>query len=223
MKRVAPGSTSRAAQRDPELELDVSDRKLTDEGFAAVASALVKSTQNVSETGVAFHLHELVLKNNELTVGSLKELIPLIKNKLPSYLRHLDLSNNLISVQTSEDVKTWEEFLQSFARCCVLQKLDLSGNTLGPKAFEVLARVFVREHPIDPSSPDPWESDDDSDSDTTLVASGSKTTVTMIRQMLKKMDVTTTTRTLYEEGKEVNKPLSLTVKGHVSRQGLSGE
>ena len=31
----------------------------------------------------------------------------------------------------------------------MLRKIDLSGNTLGPKAFEILAKVYSQEKPID--------------------------------------------------------------------------
>ena len=93
-------------------------------------------------------LEELCLKANRLTVTSLQRLAPIIK-LIAHNLRDLDLSDNMISINDPDDVIPWETFLKSLSSCCVLRRLDLSGNELGTKAFEVLARVYAREEPVD--------------------------------------------------------------------------
>ena len=37
----------------------------------------------------------------------------------------------------------------SFKNCCLLRRIDLSHNTLGPKAFEVMTRVYAKQEAID--------------------------------------------------------------------------
>lgn len=101
-------------------------------------------------------LEELCLKDNGLTVASLSGLtsvMDLVRNDL----KDLDLSDNAISVNDPDDVIPWEGFLQSLSKCCVLRRLDLSGNQLGTKAFEVLARVYAKEGPIDLVLPEELE------------------------------------------------------------------
>ena len=144
VKRLPPNSGSKAAFRDPTVELDVSGKKLTDAGFAKVAYALVESLGYDSDQGKVARLEELCLRDNHLHAKSLHALTPVIK--LSSYdLRDLDLSDNNITINTDEDVATWENFLLSFSRCCVLRKIDFRGSALGSRAFEVLLRVYAKE------------------------------------------------------------------------------
>ena len=89
-------------------------------------------------------LEELCLKGNELTALSLRPLAKVIALASKD-LRDLDISENLFRIISSEDAAAWEEFLEAFSECCVLRRIDFSGNALGPKAFEVLARVYGRE------------------------------------------------------------------------------
>lgn len=106
--------------------------------------ALIQSIQYDGEQGKVAFIEELCLQDNGITVKSLKMLAPVLQ-LLSFDLRDLDLSNNAIKVKSTEDVRMWEEFLASLASCCVLRRLDLSGNALGPKAFEILAKAFARE------------------------------------------------------------------------------
>ena len=90
------------------------------------------------------HLEELCLKGNELTALSLRPLAMVI-GLASRDLRDLDISENLFTITSNEDAAAWEEFLEAFSECYVLRHIDFSGNALGPKAFEILARVYSRE------------------------------------------------------------------------------
>ncbi|KAL9612251.1 MAG: hypothetical protein Q9167_003164 [Letrouitia subvulpina] len=148
IKRIPPASGSKAAFRDPSVELDVSGKALTHEGFMIVADALTRSIRHNGVRGRVVRLQELHLRDNKLHAGSLRALAGVIRLAAHD-LRDLDLSNNDISITTPEECQIWEDFLKSFARCCMLRSLDLSGNPLGPKAFEILTRVYSQEPPID--------------------------------------------------------------------------
>ena len=147
-KRVPPGTGSKAAFRDPVVELDVSGRVLTSEGFVEVAAALVKAIDYDSEHGKVIKLEELCLRDNKLDAKCLQALGKVIK-LAAGELRDLDLSDNLFSITTCEEVAAWEDFLNSFSACCVLRRIDLSGNAIGPRAFEILAKTYGREPLID--------------------------------------------------------------------------
>ena len=147
-KRIPPASGSKAAQRDPVVEIDVSSKSLTDEGFFELARALIESILYDGEHGRVVRLEELCLRDAGLTPASLKHLSRIIQLACND-LRDLDLSNNDICINTPEEIAAWEWFLRSFSRCCVLRRVDLSGNNLGPKAFEILTRVYSGEQIID--------------------------------------------------------------------------
>ena len=142
--------------RDPVVEIDLKSKQLTDAGFLEVTAGLAKSIQNVTLQDKVVLLEEICLKDNSLTVAALSHLTP-IMDLVCNDLRDLDLSDNAITVNDPDDVIPWEAFLQSLSRCCVLRRLDLSGNELGTKAFEVLARVYAREGPIDLVLPEELE------------------------------------------------------------------
>ncbi len=139
MKRVTPGPISKAALRDPYVELDVSGRQLTDEGFAEIAAALSTLKAQEREHGNVVRLAELCLTGNALTAGSLLALASVVRVAAVE-LRDLDLSDNDITVKNAEDAVAWEEFLRSFRTCSVLRRLNLGGNELGSRAYEILAR-----------------------------------------------------------------------------------
>lgn len=147
-KRIPPALCSKAALRDPVVEIDLRSKQLTDAGLIEVTTALAKSTQHTSPQGKVVLLEELCLKDNGLTVASLSGLTSCM-HLICDDLRDLDLSENSISVNDPDDVLPWEAFLQSLSQCSVLRRLDLSGNELGTKAFEVLARVYAQEGPLD--------------------------------------------------------------------------
>ncbi len=148
IKRIPPSIGSKAAFRDPVVELDVSGRGLTSGGFSEVATALVKSIEYEGDHGKVVMLEELCLRENKLDGRCLRALGKVIKLAAGD-LRDLDLSGNLFTITTSEEVAAWEDFLTSFSGCCVLRRVDLTGNALGSRAFEVLARVYGREAPLD--------------------------------------------------------------------------
>jgi len=130
------------------VELDVSGRSLSSEGFMEVATALVKSIGYEGDHGKVVRLEELCLKDNKLDASCLQALGKVVKFAAGD-LRDLDLSGNLFSITTYEEVAAWEEFLSSFSECCVLRRIDFTGNALGPRAFEILAKVYGREPPVD--------------------------------------------------------------------------
>lgn len=129
------------------IELDVSGKELTDEGFSEVASALVEAISYDGDQGRVARLEELCLRSNRLTIASLQALTPVIEVSC-SDLRDLDLSENQIAISSDADVAIWEDFLTSFRKCCVLRRIDLSGNALGDRAFEVMVRVYAKEEPL---------------------------------------------------------------------------
>ena len=129
------------------IELDVSGKDLTNEGFSEVASALVEAISYDGDQGRVARLEELCLRSNRLTIASLQALTPVIGVSC-SDLRDLDLSENQIAISSDADVAIWEDFLASFRNCCVLRRIDLSGNALGDRAFEVMVRVYAKEEPL---------------------------------------------------------------------------
>ena len=121
---------------------------MTDEGFAEVALALLESLKYNGDQGRIVRLEELCLTNNQLSAMSLQALSPIIQ-LASNDLRDLDLSQNNITIDTEAKVAIWEEFLTSFKDCCVLRKVDFSRNSLGPKAFEVMTRVYAKQEVVD--------------------------------------------------------------------------
>lgn len=156
LKRIPPGIGSKSAIRDPIVELDVSGRRLTSEGLLEFAPALLKSMEHSNVNGKTVRLEELCLRDCQIDSRSLLQLARIIS--LATYdLKDLDLSNNQIRVTTHEEVAAWGAFLNAFSNCCVLRRIDLSGNSLGTRAFEVLARVYANDNPVDLVLSDPVE------------------------------------------------------------------
>ncbi|KAL9001328.1 MAG: hypothetical protein Q9169_000219 [Polycauliona sp. 2 TL-2023] len=148
IKRIPPGTGSKSALRDPIVELDISGKDLGEDGFKEVAGALTTSLEYHGETGRVVQLEELCLKANKLSTACLPALARIIRLSVHE-LRDLDISDNAFTITTSHEAGAWEGFLESFAECCVLRRIDLSGNPLGPKVSEILARVYSREPAID--------------------------------------------------------------------------
>lgn len=152
-KRIPPNTGSKAALRDPVVELDVTGKDLGSEGFLEVAAALVTSTHYKGEHGKVVRLEELCLRDNGLDASCLRSLGKVVSLAADD-LRDLDLSNNLITISTDDEAAAWQTFLTSFSKCHVLRRIDLSGNALGPRAFELLARLYGNESPVDLDSVD---------------------------------------------------------------------
>ncbi|KAL6717496.1 hypothetical protein ACLMJK_005411 [Lecanora helva] len=148
LKRIPPRTGSKAALRDPVIDLDLSGKHLTDGGFLDIASALVEALAYGDDQGRYTRLEELSLKENDLSLVSLESLIPIVTLACHD-LRDLDLSGNLIQINSAREVAIWENFLTSLEQCCTLRRLDLSGNLLGHRGFEVLLRVYAKEKPVD--------------------------------------------------------------------------
>jgi Leucine-rich repeat (LRR) protein len=128
--------------------LDICGKDLTNIGFFQVAEALVKALTYDGEQGRCTRLEELCLQGNQLTAFSLQNLARVII-VCDQDLRDLDLSDNNITITTDEEARIWDDFLTSFQGCCVLRRLNISGNALGPRAFEIFTRVYASEGAVD--------------------------------------------------------------------------
>lgn len=130
------------------VELDISGKALTPEGFLELGPALVKSIEYECEQGKVVRLEELSLSDSKLDARCLPMLGRIVASASES-LRDLDLSRNDIKITTDTEAISWELFLSSFSNCCRLRRIDLSGNGLGYRAFEILARVYSRETAVE--------------------------------------------------------------------------
>ncbi|KAL9027264.1 MAG: hypothetical protein Q9196_004190 [Gyalolechia fulgens] len=155
-KRIPPGTGSKSALRDPIVELDVTGKFVGRDGFKELAAALIKSLEHDDGHGRVCQLEELCLKANILDTTCLPALARIVRLAAHD-LRDLDLSDNCFSITSNRDADVWEDFLESFAECYMLRRLDFSGNVLGPKAFEVIARVYSRARLTDHWSEDSFE------------------------------------------------------------------
>lgn len=108
----------------------------------------MKSIEYEDDNGRVARLEELCLRDSQIDTKSLPHLARIISSSAND-LRDLDLSENSITITTDDDASAWEDFLNSFSNCCVLRRVDLSGNKLGPRAFDVLTRIYGHEDPID--------------------------------------------------------------------------
>ena len=142
---MPPGSGSKAAARDPNVELDLTGKKLTDEGFAAFADDLIECLEYQGENHPygAVRLTDLSLKGNELTTASMVKLGCVVALSADS-LGRLDISDNNIQITTQDEREQWRSFLESFQNCYLLKKIDFGGNKLGTAGFDVLARVYAK-------------------------------------------------------------------------------
>lgn len=86
---------------------------------------------------------DFILQENELTAKSLPKLTEVVALSAGD-LRELDVSDNKIQIETSEDKAAWLAFLQAFAGCYMLKKLNLGGNKIGTAGMEILARVYTK-------------------------------------------------------------------------------
>ncbi|KAL4867750.1 hypothetical protein BDV12DRAFT_209592 [Aspergillus spectabilis] len=144
-KRQPPGIGSKAAARDPTLEIDLANKCLTDAGFAEFIDDLLNCIRYRDEqhpAGLA-KVTEFHLQGNNLTIHSLAKLGEVIALS-PGDLRELDISQNDIHVESDEEKKFWKAFLTSFKNCYVLSKLDISGNPIGNAGLEILARIYLK-------------------------------------------------------------------------------
>jgi Leucine-rich repeat (LRR) protein len=144
-KRTTPGSGLKAAARDPYLEIDVSGKSLADDGLAEFIDELIAcfNYRDDDHPEGVVKLSELSLKGNKLTVISFKKLAEVIRRSHGD-LKELDISDNEITVETSEQIAIWKEFLGSFRGCYVLKRIDFSGNKLGAKGFELLCQSYMQ-------------------------------------------------------------------------------
>ena len=136
--------------RDPYIEVHASGRALGDGGIQELVDGLCEALKS-HDSILTSRLEELCLSGNNLTPLSLACLSRVIETAAED-LKEVDLSSNRITVSTDDEAGAWETFLRSFRSCSVMRRLDLSGNDLGPRAFELLARVYTREEALDMTS-----------------------------------------------------------------------
>ncbi|CZT24298.1 uncharacterized protein RCC_10019 [Ramularia collo-cygni] len=127
------------------LDIQVPFKDLGDEGACAMATGL----EDALHQGLVL-LEDVNLSGNGITTVSLARLAPVIRLARHE-LKTLNLAGNNIKVETVEEAEQWETFLESFKHCFRLRRLDLSGNVgIGALAFEIMAKVYVNELPINP-------------------------------------------------------------------------
>lgn len=155
--------------KDTSIELYATDKNLTDDVIADISKNLIRALES-REGFPTVHLDELNLGGNAITVHGLIHLQQIIKLAADD-LKDLDLSSNRISISTDEDAAAWEMFLGSFRGCTTLRRLDLSGNPLGPRAFEILLRVYAHQPAVDVQEymVDLGEEDDSDDAASTTI------------------------------------------------------
>ncbi|KAI9810715.1 MAG: hypothetical protein M1826_003475 [Phylliscum demangeonii] len=172
LKRVRSESTASARgghsstwaniTKDPLLELHAVDKNLTDAGVLEISRALAQAldgsrsgttgTSGLADgsapappsTTATTRLEELCLSGNGLTARGLDALRGCIL-LASRHLKDVDLSRNAIRIVTDDEACMWEAFLKAFRRCRVLRRLDLGGNPLGPRAFEIWLRLYYEE------------------------------------------------------------------------------
>lgn len=122
----------------------MSNRRLTDAGFAEVIDTLLECLQTRDEEYPQSigNLVELHLKGNDLTTESLPKLGQAVMLS-SHYLRDLDLSDNNIQIASAAEKEAWRVFLGSFQHCYMLKRLNLSGNPLGTAGLEILAKIYL--------------------------------------------------------------------------------
>ncbi|KAJ5440676.1 hypothetical protein N7491_003082 [Penicillium cf. griseofulvum] len=145
-RRLPGGDSCDTASRNPTVKIDLSGRKLTDEGFDIFIDALLETLQKEKDDNHPegfVRVFELHLGGNCLTFKSLLKLGMAIRFSI-SDLSDLDLSQNCIEVSTAGQKAAWKYFLNSFEGCYMLKKLNFSGNALGTPGVEILARIYIR-------------------------------------------------------------------------------
>jgi hypothetical protein len=145
-------------------------KNLTDDGFVEVINSL-RDAVVLWDSVPAFRLEELDLTHNGLTTTSLRRLVPLIEDCCYD-IKHINLSNNSIRVETQQERDDWEAFLESFRQCRRMRRLDVSGNDLSKSlALEIFLRVYCRHRWVDPVNPEIY-------SDTSYMMKGGITEMT---------------------------------------------
>lgn len=151
---AASGASSAAETQDAvvhTLDIKVPAKLLGDEGAYEVADGLLNALRRGTHEAAVL-LEDLNLTGNALTTKSLARLAPIIELAKHD-LKTLNLSNNAIEVETTEEAEEWETFLRAFQDCLKLRRVDLCGNDkLGARALEVFSRVHMQEEPIEPIS-----------------------------------------------------------------------
>lgn len=128
------------------LDVKVPGKVLTDEGLVHLADGLEIALRTCGNLAFV----DLDISGNGLTTRSLARLAPVIQQAHLD-LQTLNIASNNISVGSAQEAREWQVFLEAFATCRSLRRLDLSNNTsLGHLAFEILARIHIKEREIDP-------------------------------------------------------------------------
>ncbi|OAL75346.1 hypothetical protein A7D00_0945 [Trichophyton violaceum] len=144
-KRIPPGINARDARPDPDVELDLAGKALTDDGLSVFIDDLVQcmSYRDKDYPKGTVRLTELCLSGNNLTVMSLMKLSEVIFIGITS-LTKVDISNNSIRVNNEYERRALSAFLNAFRYSCLVKKIDFSGNHLENAGFDVLSCMYFK-------------------------------------------------------------------------------
>ncbi|KAF3490529.1 leucine rich repeat protein [Arthroderma uncinatum] len=144
-RRIPPASGAKSAARDPTVELDLAGKDLTDDGLSVFIDDLIEcmSYRDSEYPQGVVRLTELCLKGNKLSVISMMRLSEIIFLGSTTLVK-VDISNNGVCIVSDFERQAWGAFLRSFQNCCVLKKVDFSGNRLGSAGFDVLERIYLK-------------------------------------------------------------------------------
>ena len=144
LKRIPPRVGYKAALRDPGVEVDASGKAISNEGFQEITEALAQALSHSIQDEEIMRLEEICFRGNKLTARSLGLLAPVIELSAGA-LQDLNLANNKIQLETSEDTNHFEMFLLALSKCTALRKVDLSGNPLRSKGYEILSKTYATQ------------------------------------------------------------------------------
>ncbi|EFQ97400.1 leucine rich repeat protein [Nannizzia gypsea CBS 118893] len=144
-RRIPPGINAQDAEKDPNVELDLSGKALTDDGLSVFIDDLVQcmSYRDENYPKGAVRLTELCLSGNNLTVMALMKLSEVIFIGITSITK-VDISNNSIRVTNEYERRALSAFLNAFRYSCLVKKIDFSGNRLENAGFDVLACMYFK-------------------------------------------------------------------------------
>ncbi|KGQ01292.1 hypothetical protein PAAG_11968 [Paracoccidioides lutzii Pb01] len=127
-RRIPSGIGAKAAARDPHVEIDLTGKEVTDEGFAVFVDDLINCIQyrDAEHPDGIVHLTEIAIKGNALTVASIEKLGRVIALSNDS-LTQVDISDNQISVTSRKE-----------------RDLTSVAILLGGGGFDVFARVYTQ-------------------------------------------------------------------------------
>jgi Leucine Rich repeat len=98
----------------------------------------------VDQMSNAIGFRRIILSDADLGAYSLNPISLMLRHH-GRHLVELDLSHNHITITNDVEAHDFEQFLSEFRKLPHVRRLNLSGNRLGQRAFEILTRVYLRE------------------------------------------------------------------------------